>query len=365
MTNIRQLTSSVAIHPGEILKDELESRKLKQKDFSELIGMQPSQLNEILKGKRSINAETALLLGRALKMEPKTWINLQGGYELDLAKVNKNNQERLNAIDEWDKMLEYIPAKYFRKQQVISGDPVKDIPVIKAIFNLPIHEDISCARNSVFKFRKSQKLTTDRINLVGWTKLIAYDASKEKVKHFDLGSKNKVMDELKEIITSNKKTVSRCAEVLRHYGIKFITKRENPSQCPVDGVSFWSERNPAIGMTLRYSRLDNFAFTLFHELGHVYNHLFENKTKEYIDVELSMDGKQNIQEVEANQFAKDNLIDPGEWEIFFDSESRLDEDFIIKFAKDVKIHPQIVKGRICYELNYYKFKTEKIEKDLA
>jgi HTH-type transcriptional regulator/antitoxin HigA len=364
MTNIRQLTSSTTIHPGETLKDELEARNIKQKDFSELIGMQASQLNEILKGKRSINAEMALIIGKALKMDPKTWINLQANYELDLAKVNKNNMARIAAIDEWEKITPYIPAKYFKKQEVITGDPLRDIPIIKSIFNLRINEDFSGMKQVSFRYRHSKKLAVDKVNLLGWTKLIAYDAARENVKEFDVACKNDVVTKLREIILINRQTVSKCTEILHYYGIKFII-RENPSQCPVDGVSLWSGDNPTIGMTLRYSRIDNFAFTLFHELGHIFSHLLKNKTKEFVDVELSMDDNDNKEEAEANEFAMNNLIDPNLWETFVNDESRLQEDSIIKFAHKVKIHPQVVKGRICHELNFYKFKTEKIEKDLC
>lgn len=53
----------------------------------------------------------------------------------------------------------------------------------------------------------------------------------------------------------------------------------------VDGISFWSNGNPAIRMTLRHNRLDNFAFTLFHELEHIYKHLVNKDTAEFIDLE--------------------------------------------------------------------------------
>jgi HTH-type transcriptional regulator/antitoxin HigA len=44
---IEKLTPANVVHPGEILKDELEERQIKQKEFAELTGIQPSQLNEI------------------------------------------------------------------------------------------------------------------------------------------------------------------------------------------------------------------------------------------------------------------------------------------------------------------------------
>ncbi|MBO9200613.1 MULTISPECIES: HigA family addiction module antitoxin [Niastella] len=84
---LSSLTPAYAIHPGELLKDELEARGIKQKDFSELIGVQPSQLNEIINGKRGIDAEMALLFDKALNMDASIWMNLQKYYEDDLARI--------------------------------------------------------------------------------------------------------------------------------------------------------------------------------------------------------------------------------------------------------------------------------------
>jgi len=62
MIDIQNLVPEIPTHPGEILADELEARSITQKDFAGQIGMQKSQLNEIIKGKRSVNAELAILL---------------------------------------------------------------------------------------------------------------------------------------------------------------------------------------------------------------------------------------------------------------------------------------------------------------
>jgi HTH-type transcriptional regulator/antitoxin HigA len=367
-TNIKQLTPAFATHPGEILKDELDARDIKQKDFAELIGIQPTHLNEIIKGKRGLNTELSILIGTALKMDAEIWQNLQSKYELDLVKINKKTQERLQAIDQWHMIEPYIPVKFFKKQNVIQGDPTKDIDIIKSIYRVNSFEQIAALYSKPYyaRFRKSEKLSEDKINIVGWVKLVEYLATQEIVNEFNVRKIDDLTLALKEIVRENKNTVTQCTTLLKNYGIKLIIN-ENPSKCPVDGVSFWSEGKPAIGMTLRHNRIDNFAFTLFHELGHICQHLINDNTAEFIDVDLdicSKDGEYK-EEREADTFAQNNLIDPKSWEDFFSSYSRLQEDAIIKFAQEQKIHPAVVKGRICHELKYYKFKTEKISSELS
>lgn len=86
------ITPAKAIHPGEILLDELEAREISQKDFAIKLGIQPTQLNEIIKGKRGITAEHAVLISKGLNMEPMIWQNLQKLYELDLEKKRQTRK---------------------------------------------------------------------------------------------------------------------------------------------------------------------------------------------------------------------------------------------------------------------------------
>ena len=70
------------VHPGEVLKDELEERGLSQSALAEHIGVLPKTINEICRGKRGISAEMAIKLSRALGASPQFWLNLQNNWEL-------------------------------------------------------------------------------------------------------------------------------------------------------------------------------------------------------------------------------------------------------------------------------------------
>ncbi len=74
------------IHPGEILEDELEEIGLTAKKLADVIEVPPNRLYQLLAGKRSITADTALRLGRYFGMSADFWMNLQTAYELDLAR---------------------------------------------------------------------------------------------------------------------------------------------------------------------------------------------------------------------------------------------------------------------------------------
>ena len=73
------------IHPGEILMEEfLEPMGISQYRLAKDISVPPRRINEIVHGKRSITADTALRLGRFFGMSPQFWLNLQTRYNLEI-----------------------------------------------------------------------------------------------------------------------------------------------------------------------------------------------------------------------------------------------------------------------------------------
>lgn len=75
------------IHPGEILLEEfLKPYGLSQNQIARSIGVPPRRINEIVLGKRSVTADTALRLARYFKMSENFWMGLQADYDLEEAR---------------------------------------------------------------------------------------------------------------------------------------------------------------------------------------------------------------------------------------------------------------------------------------
>jgi len=72
-------------HPGEILRDELAELALSANAFAGKVGVPTNRITEILAGRRSITAETALRLGRFFGTSAQFWMNLQANYDLKTA----------------------------------------------------------------------------------------------------------------------------------------------------------------------------------------------------------------------------------------------------------------------------------------
>lgn len=318
--NIDETMPARAFYPGEDIKDEIAAREdLTQGVLARNLGMKPSQLNEIIKGKRNITPRLAILLEKALGIDKEYWMNAQKQYDLDKARTEEATQKRAEALDTWHKLKPYLPVKDFRKDRIITDDPVKDLPLLKEIYGTQSAEAL---KNNIHEpaleyYRKSEKLQVDTVNLAGWKQLVKYKAKKTGTSQaFDTGSADTLIMELHQVFRVNKNTKQHVERLLKSFGIRMIYQRHF-EKTPVDGFSFMTERNPVIAMTLRHKRIDNFAFTLFHELGHVYLHLAERKNTEFLDIEGSYRSSDNQQEQEANAFASGYLIPEKIWRPFF------------------------------------------------
>jgi addiction module HigA family antidote len=92
------MTSSLLIHPGEMIKDEIMARGLTQKELAQQMGVSYTVFNEILNGKRPVTTEYALLLEAALGINANIWIGLQTEYNMQKAKQDKSFMKRLEKI---------------------------------------------------------------------------------------------------------------------------------------------------------------------------------------------------------------------------------------------------------------------------
>ena len=70
-----------AVHPGQVLKDELEELSITPTEFSRQIDVPPNRVSQIIAGKRSITADTGLRLSRFFGMSDGFWIGLQADYD--------------------------------------------------------------------------------------------------------------------------------------------------------------------------------------------------------------------------------------------------------------------------------------------
>ncbi len=71
-----------AVHPGEVLGEELKELGISPTEFARQIAVPPNRVGQIIAGKRSVTGDTALRFGHWFGTDPGFWLNLQSRYEL-------------------------------------------------------------------------------------------------------------------------------------------------------------------------------------------------------------------------------------------------------------------------------------------
>jgi HTH-type transcriptional regulator / antitoxin HigA len=138
--------------------------------------------------------------------------------------------------------------------------------------------------------------------------------------------------------------------MLREHGIALVIERHLTGTY-LDGAAMISrEGNPVVALTLRHDRLDNFWFVLFHELAHIFLHLFKSLRFDFFDEEGAI-GDDSL-EIEADEFSLEKLIPDQLWNRCL-SRFALTEESVIIDADNLGVDPSIIAGRIRKERANY------------
>lgn len=206
-----------------------------------------------------------------------------------------------------------------------------------------------------------QAFARQRVRLggvVNWYALLAWqcriiDLAKKKGKEVVSKYKQKAITNewLNELahISIEKDGPQKAVNYLQDSGIRLVIEPHLP-QTHLDGAAILlSDGSPIIGMTLRFDRLDNFWFVLFHELVHIMKHLHKGDVESIFD---DLDVEAEDIEKEADEQAGEVLVPEDKWNTALARYIR-SEDSIKDFAQELHIHPAIVAGKVRKEANNY------------
>ena len=345
--NIKEIVPMVAIHPGEILRDEIKANGFTQKEFAKKINMQPSQLNELIKGKRNFKPEFSLLLEKHLGLEASIWLNLQSKYDLDIIRIKEKNDENCSCLRIFQSISKCFPIPFLKKNAIVNSNVKESIEMIYNLFDVNNLSELirkGQSDNSLAYFRKSKSIDSNQYCVATWIALVEKEANDIVVNTFDARRNNELFYDLKKLIKEDLKIIE-IIKCLNEFGIKVVIKQDKPPHCNVDAISFWSIDNPTIAFTLRHKRIDNFIFNLFHELGHIYLHFNNNREAKYCDSTANSLNTENPIEIEANEFAINKIFDLKSLEEFF-KKGEFSEENVYDFAESQQLPVAIIWGTL-------------------
>ena len=326
--------------PIEAIKFRMEHQGITQKELASYIGS-PSKVSEVLNKKRPLT----LKMIRALN----THLNIPA--EILLGKEGETIPTSFTDID-WNKfpIIEMYNKKYFPdfrdtkyKAKVLVEELMR--PLLE--FTKPYLAMTSLNRQHIRSGSEA-----DPYALMAWH---AKALVKAVTNPLDTKFKTNLINEkfINDLLSlSREENGSNLAQnFLKNYGIHLIIEPKL-AHTHIDGSVFWNKsENPVIIMTLRHDRLDNFWFTLLHEIGHLLLHLTHEDYDNFVDDLQYFDKLDNL-EKEADKFASEALIPPHFWRN--DLLTDFNTEKITSLAESIGVHTAIVAGRIRWERNDYR-----------
>ena len=325
--------------PVEAIKFRMEQEGLSRKDMRKYLGSQ-SKVSEILNRKRTLSLSMMRALHEGLGISAEVLLQ-DPDKELGDCKHNYKDYP-FTEIYKRGYFKSFNGTIYQAKEQ--AEELLLDL---FSVFGDRMPQPIYC---------KNSDKEVDTNALIAWQARAVELASQEDLPPFS--SKNLTRSLIEEVVKLSyfSQGPQMAKELLNKKGIHFIILKHLPNTY-LDGACFSSPSGrPIIGMTLRYDRIDNFWFTLLHELSHVHLHLSEDSRAAFFDdTQKTVFESKNPQEIEANQLTRDALIPPDEWVHAEDELLTTNRTRTIKgFAEYLGISPAIVAGRIRWETTEYK-----------
>lgn len=342
MTSIKNLKAARKFGPGYFIREQMEVRGWIQDELAEILDISPKHLNSILQDKQALSIENSQKLASAFETSPQYWLNIDNDYRLW---VNERNED-IDAVQS--------------KAMIYSRMPVRDMIKKGWIQDFKDHKELEYQvkdfwgmRSLDFSFldqalvpltKKSDAYNQFNASYAAtWFQMAKSYSKQFKVSSYDADSLEHLFDDI-AAYSYKERGVELFLHHLNNSGVKFFVL-PHLDKTYLDGAAFLSGKTPVIVYTARYRRIDNFWFTIAHEIAHILHHL--NDKDDFVLDDLT---KRDInqQEIEANETAAsylkhDEILDYLSPYIKYLTVPRIQE-----CANDIKVHPSIIIGALSH-----------------
>jgi HTH-type transcriptional regulator/antitoxin HigA len=355
-----KLPAAEVFPPGDWIREALDDRGWTQADLAEILGRPIQLVNELIAGKKIITPDTARGLAQAFEYTTaEFWLNADAAWQL----YQNRNRPADPGVSLRARIYSKAPIREMVKRNWIefSSNPsvlektLLDFLEIPSLEVTPSVLPAAARMSTDYKLNPSQWAWLCRARQLG--RAAPVSAS------FDKRSQKRVLEALK-LLMADPTEVRHVPRVLAESGIRFLVL-EHLAKTRIDGACLWLDKdNPVVVVSLRYGRIDNFWFTLMHEVAHAFNGDGLREEALAIDIDLVGEGRVSRDdkpehEKRADDFAENALITREDFEDFLVRVGPLfSESGIRNFASLHQVHPGIVVGQLHNRgLHYSKFRA--------
>ena len=334
--------SNLAIHPGELLEEEIEFVGMSQLELAKRMGRPPQVVNEIIKGKKNITHDTAVELERVLGIPAYMWTNAQATYHLTLSRLKEREHRAIQAEEGW---LDQFPVRELEKRGWIEKHRDKTDKVGALLTFLGFASFDAWDKHdmeAVAGFRISENSKVSRGALYAWLRRGDIEGRDMETDAYDERGFKRVVKEIRSLTATTPEVFQpRMVDLCADAGVAVVFVPELPKS-GANGLARWITPDKGlIQMSLKWKWSDIFWFSFFHECYHI----LRNKGT-YVHIK----GVDSASEHEkaADEFAADFLTPPNEWQKFVDSYC-YDSKSVTDLSELIGIDPGIIVGRMQHE----------------
>lgn len=345
-------------HPGSYIKEEMEARGWIQRDLAFVLGCNEQQLNAILSGKRGISADMAKALGDAFDVPAEFFANLQQSYDMAQAR------NPYAGVTERRKMQTVFPVReMIQRSWIKSTDANLLESQLARFFEMASVDEVPYIAHAAKKSRYVERDISPA--QLAWLFRVRQIAHSLSVPAYSQQRLRSALPELEALLLAPEEA-RHVNRILTDCGVRFILCEKLP-KAEIDGVCFWIDGAPVIGMSTQRDTIDNFWFVLRHEIEHVLNK--DGQAEEIIDAVLtgeSASGTSSLipeQERRANAAAADFCAPAEKIDSFIARKNPFfSEKDVLAFARLNRRHPGLVVGQLRKKLDRWDFLTRHLVK---
>ena len=302
------------------------------------MGRPAKLVNEIVQGKRAITPETAVQIGEALGTGPEVWMNLESQYQL--SKVYPTD----DAVSRKSRLYSRFPVREMVKRGWIEATETVDAleQQFLQFFSLASLDDQIVFGHAAK--RSSEDVTSQQY---AWLFAARRICKQVVVPKYSADALLAALPHLHALLSAPEE-VRHVPRLLNECGVRFVVVEALPSS-KIDGACFWLEGEPAIAISTRQDRIDNFWFVVRHEIEHV---LREHGKAETVIFDEDLSGVategRSKEEQEADTAGSGFCVQKAELDNYIARVQPyyFSEQKVLNFAARIGVHPGVVVGQL-------------------
>ena len=329
-----------AVPPGWVLEDRLAAHNISYAEFARRCGRSPKLISEIIAGKAPIEPKTALQFENVLGVDAGIWLGIEASYRLRLER-----EAEARKYDEETAWVKAFPVNELVKRGIIEK-PKSNADKVKAVLSLFGVASVDAWRGRQMgmsvAYRHSPSFKSNDEALSTWLRLGELEADQINCPSYNRTRFRNSLLRIRELTaTQSTEGLLKAQRLCQEAGVVLAVVKLLPKTA-LSGATRWiTPRKALIQLSARHMGDDHLWFSFFHEAAHIMLH-----SKRAVFIESK--GKFTEADVEANRWATEFLIPPGDWEQFRMT-SRFTEEIINSFADEQGIAPGIIVGRLQHE----------------